>query len=106
MQVVNRDQVQKLIRESDPMVIEALSAQYFEQGHLPHAHQINVDELEAKRHLLPANKERPVVVYCANKACKNSAELGLQLQQLGYTKVLKYEDGKADWKAAGLPLER
>lgn len=106
MQVVNREQVRSFIGQGDTLVIEVLPAQYFEQGPLPRAIQINTDELETKKSLLPADKTKSIVVYCANKACKNSTELGLKLSALGYTSVFKYEDGKADWENAGFPLER
>lgn len=106
MQVITREQVRTLIEQGNTTIIEALPAQYFDQGHLPKALQINVDELDAKKNLLPSDKTKAVVVYCANKACKNSTELALKLSALGYANVFKYEDGKADWENAGLTLER
>ncbi|HEU4613896.1 MAG TPA: rhodanese-like domain-containing protein, partial [Kofleriaceae bacterium] len=51
-------------------------------------------------------KSDPIVVYCASATCKNSHEAALALSELGYANVRVYAEGKADWEAAGLPLER
>jgi rhodanese-related sulfurtransferase len=45
-------------------------------------------------------------VYCANLECANSDLAAERLLALGYHDVRVYAGGKADWVAAGLPLER
>jgi len=45
------------------------------------------------------------VVYCASGPCQNSGIAAWRLAQLGYTNVLDYHEGKAEWIAAGLPME-
>jgi rhodanese-related sulfurtransferase len=47
-----------------------------------------------------------VVLYCADLECYNSHRAAERLAAMGYTQVQIYEGGKADWHAAGLPLER
>ena len=44
------------------------------------------------------------MVYCASAECHASDEAARQLVELGYSRVRHYVGGKADWKAAGLPL--
>jgi rhodanese-related sulfurtransferase len=51
------------------------------------------------------DKHAPVVVYCASATCKNSHQAAEALIAIGYEDVHVYVEGKADWKAAGLPLE-
>jgi len=55
--------------------------------------------------LLP-NKQREVVVYCANVACTASGDVARKVTAQGYTNVDHYAAGKADWMAAGLPVKR
>jgi rhodanese-related sulfurtransferase len=47
----------------------------------------------------------PVVVYCASDTCKSSHQVAKLLEDVGYTDVRVYVGGKADWQAAGLPVE-
>lgn len=47
-----------------------------------------------------------IVVHCASTECRNSGIAVSELEQLGYTRVPEYVEGKKDWIPAGLPLER
>jgi rhodanese-related sulfurtransferase len=51
------------------------------------------------------DRDRAVIVYCANTACPNSGILARRLEQLGYVDVSAYEGGKQDWIEAGRPVE-
>jgi rhodanese-related sulfurtransferase len=87
-------------------LVEALAPLYYEDAHLPGAINIphdRVDELAPK--LLP-DKDARIVVYCANGPCQNSEIAATRLAKLGYTSVVDYHEGKAEWIAAGLPVER
>ena len=86
-------------------LIEALGPVYYEDAHLPGAINIpheQVDELAPS--LLP-DKDAQLVVYCADGPCRNSGFAARRLEQLGYTNVRDYHEGKAEWIAAGLPTE-
>jgi rhodanese-related sulfurtransferase len=103
--VITRDQLSAAIDAGSVTVVETLGPHYFEQGHLPGA--INVPHTEVAElapSLLP-DKDAPIVVYCSNTQCQNSAIAQGELRRLGYTNVRKYPEGKQDWEAAGLPLE-
>ncbi len=105
---ITRTELQALIdADADAVtVVEALPAEYYEQGHLPGA--INIPHTEV-RDLAPAllpDKDAPIVVYCANLPCPNSEVAARVLTKLGYTDVREYAEGKDDWTAAGLPLEQ
>ncbi|WP_370523943.1 rhodanese-like domain-containing protein [Cellulomonas sp. APG4] len=45
-------------------------------------------------------------MYCSGPACGRSTSTATAFSALGYTDVRVYTGGKADWFAAGLPLER
>jgi rhodanese-related sulfurtransferase len=95
----------KLEAGEELILVEALGPAYYEEAHLPGAINIpheQVDELAPS--LLP-DKQAQIVVYCASGPCRNSGIAAGRLEQLGYTNVRDYHEGKAEWIAAGLPTE-
>ena len=60
---------------------------------------------ELAQTLLP-DKHQEIVVYCANVACHASGDVARELTRLGYDRVSHYAGGKADWRAAGFPIEQ
>lgn len=93
---------QKMERGDDFVLLETLAPEEFEKGHLPGARNLppdRVEELAAER--IPS-KDAEVVVYCASADCDASVKTARKLEELGYTNVVDYEGGKADWKAADL----
>jgi rhodanese-related sulfurtransferase/DNA-binding MarR family transcriptional regulator len=74
----------------------------FAQGHLPHALNIPLGELERRLSELPADRE--VIAYCRGPYCVLSFEAVAALRARGY-RVRRLEDGYPEWKAAGLPIE-
>src|SRR5687767_4789387 len=103
---ITRDEIKRKLDNRDRVVlIEALPAKYFEQSHLPGALNIPHDNVDALASRLLPDKSIEIVVYCASATCKNSAIAAQRLTELGYRDVREYTDGKADWIAAGFPVE-
>ncbi len=104
---ISRTDLLARIEAGDPIVIvEALGPMYYDDAHLPGARNLphdRVDELAAE--VLP-DRDAVVVVYCSNTACQNSVVASRRLEQLGYSNVLEYVEGKQDWIEAGLPVEQ
>lgn len=97
---------QRIARNSNLVLVEALPAKYFEDWHLPRATHLPHDQV---RELAPArlpDKTAEIVVYCASETCQNSHIAARQLASLGYSRVFVYAGGKSDWSDAGLPIER
>ena len=103
---ITRTEVQALIDAGAVTLVEALPAEYYEQGHLPGAINIPHTEVRELAPTLLPDKDAQIVVYCANEPCPNSGIATHVLRKLGYTNVRDYEAGKADWVEAGLPLEQ
>jgi rhodanese-related sulfurtransferase len=60
---VDRDELQRLVREEDAQLVEVLPKEEYEEEHLPGAINIALRDLDRDaRHRLDAS--RPVVVYC------------------------------------------
>jgi rhodanese-related sulfurtransferase len=93
------------MKEGTITLIEALPAPHYAAGHLPGA--INVPgELTAQDAArIAPDRDRTVVVYCSGPGCGRSKVTAAAWIHAGYTDVRVYVGGKADWFAAGLPME-
>ena len=96
----------RMAANSRLVILEALGERYWREAHLPGALLFPHDQVDRLAPALLPDKDAEIVVYCANKACQNSKVAAHRLSALGYTNVAAYEDGKADWIEAGLPVER
>ena len=52
------------------------------------------------------SNEREIMVYCSEATCDDSELLAKELYLLGFTKLLVFKGGFAEWSGAGLPVER
>lgn len=95
----------KLDAGEDLVLVEALPEKHWAKGHIPGALNLPHDRIQALAPALLPEKDREVVVYCANTDCRNSEIAAEALADLGYAKVREYVEGKADWESAGYPLE-
>lgn len=89
----------------DLVIVEALGPMYYEDAHIPGAINIPHTEVDDLAPKLLLDKDAEIVVYCSNGPCANSGIASGRLEQLGYTNVADYHEGKQDWIAAGLPTE-
>jgi len=98
-------ELQDELEKGEVTLVEALGPQYYEDGHIPGAINIAHTEVQELAPSLLPDKDAPIVVYCASGPCQNSDLAARQLERLGYTNVRDYHEGKAEWVAAGHPLE-
>ena len=75
----------------------------FAAGHLPYARSLPLSELKKRLDELPKNK--PVVAYCRGPFCMMAKEAVVILHRRGY-RAFKLDDGVAEWRARGLPVEQ
>ena len=106
LETIDRDELSRRVEAGEGIVlVDALPPMSFARGRLPGAINIQPDWVDERaRHRLP-NLDAEIVVYCAGPDCLSSVEVGERLAELGYRRVRHYPGGKADWVAAGLPLE-
>jgi rhodanese-related sulfurtransferase len=103
---ITRDELKARLDAGESLtLVEALPPKYYADTHLPGAINIPHDRVDALAPGRLQDKEAAIVVYCANAPCKNSGLAAARLEQLGYRNVRDYHEGKADWIAAGLPVE-
>ena len=107
MQTIDRAELHRWMDEGrDFALVDVLATEAFRNFHLPQAINVPVDQKgfgAAIERAVPA-KDRPVVVYCHDKACHASSTAARRMEEAGYQQVYDYEAGKMDWKEAGLPV--
>ena len=104
--VISREELKAKLDRGHPVIlVEALPEKYYRHAHLPGAINIPHDQVDALAPRLLPDKTAEIVVYCANGPCRNSGIAAERLAQLGYGNVRDYHEGKADWIAAGFPVE-
>jgi rhodanese-related sulfurtransferase len=93
--------LQRLLHEEDVVVLDVRPATEYRAGHIPGAYSIPIDELTARLHELPA--EREIVAYCRGPYCVFADEAVALLRARGY-RASRLAEGFPDWRAAGFPV--
>ena len=94
----------KIDRDDHFVLVDALSEKHYTSSHLPGAINLPYEFVdEAEKVLLHKNAE--IVVYCMNTGCEASKEESRELEEMGYTNVRHFAEGKQAWMAARLPVE-
>ena len=103
---ITRNELQTRIMNKVPLVLlEALPEPYYSRGHLPGALNLPHDQVRALAGALVPEKTAELVVYCANRTCRNSHVAAATLKDMGYPNVSVFAGGKQEWEEARLPLE-
>jgi len=100
---VDRNVILKQAREGAVVVIDVRPGEEFEAGHLPYARSLPLSELKKRLKELP--KDKPLVAYCRGPFCMMANEAVALLLKQGY-RAFKLDDGVAEWRAKGLPVEQ
>ena len=90
------------VRRGEAVLLDVRPAAEFDAGHLSGAISIPHDEL--KRRLAELPKRREIVAYCRGPYCIFAIEAVKLLRSRGF-KAARIEDGVAEWRARGLPIE-
>ena len=85
-----------------PYVLDVRTQEEFAEGHVPHAKNIPVQELETRLAEVP--KDRDVVVYCQSGA--RASRAAALLHERGYGRISEMAGSMLAWRAAELPVEK
>lgn len=100
---VDRDSILERARSGEVVVIDVRPQDEFAAGHLPYARSLPLTELRKRLRELP--KDKPVVAYCRGPFCVMAKDAVALLQKRGY-RAFRLDDGVAEWRARGLPVEQ
>lgn len=102
METVDADDLRRLIRAGEVVVLDVRPPGEFEAGHVASARSIPLNELERRLRELP--KRRQIVAYCRGPYCVLSDDAVSLLQKKGF-RVARLNIGLPEWKLLGLPIE-
>jgi rhodanese-related sulfurtransferase len=97
---VSIEEVDRLLRAGDVIVIDVREEAEYHRAHLPEAVSIPLDQLEGCVAKLQAAGLR-VVTYCASAGCDRSSQAAMRLRRLGLGEVSTLDGGFPGWVASG-----
>lgn len=104
LEPMSRDELLARMKEGTATLIDVRPREEFEQGHLPGAICVPLDDVDkwAKSAKLP--KRKRVVAYCRGPYCVYAIKAVEKLEKRGIA-ASRIEDGVAEWRALGLAVE-
>jgi rhodanese-related sulfurtransferase len=105
---ISLDQFRHDVDDKNTLILDARSAPFYAQGHVPGAINLSRDDFAADYHRLRStldeSKDRPIVVYCSGGDCHDSRMVASALLSLGFSKAQVFTDGWTGWTQAGMPV--
>lgn len=89
-------------KRGEVLVIDVRPEAEFRAAHLPYARSVPLGELRSRLGEIPRSK--PVVAYCRGPFCLMAKD-ALALMHKNGIRAARLEDGVAEWRSRGLPLE-
>ncbi|TAN37276.1 MAG: rhodanese-like domain-containing protein [Verrucomicrobia bacterium] len=94
--------VRQAIETGSPKLLDARPTADFRAGHIPQAQSL---PFELATEILAAmqidlRRDQTIITYCAQSDCDEGLELALLLRRIGFTDVMLFAGGLADWRAA------
>src|SRR6266496_6179569 len=100
---ISREDLQAKINRHDKFaLVETLSQDHFQQGHLPGAVNLPPDQIHQRASQVLPDQNTEVIVYCGSPSCNASEKAAQDLERQGYKRVLRFVGGKQDWIDAGM----
>jgi rhodanese-related sulfurtransferase len=91
----------KLDRGDDFRLVMAFDGWRFQSAHIPGS--LGLGSPTAAMEVLDVREE--IVVYCTSRDCTASQVLYRALEEAGYERITRYEEGVLGWQEAGYTLE-
>ena len=103
LEIISFEQLHEGLRREEIILIDARPEIEFHAGHLPGAVSYPVDTLCYRIDEIPLGKT--LVTYCRGPYCAEADEAVILLSAYGYP-VKRLEEGIAEWRESGYPLEQ
>ncbi|MDD5304615.1 MAG: rhodanese-like domain-containing protein [Elusimicrobia bacterium] len=84
-------------------IVDVRSPEDFDEGHIPTALNIPLEDLPGMLSSLP--KDKIIVTYCGSITCQLAPKAALELAQKGF-KVMELHGGLKEWTSFGYPVEK
>lgn len=104
MKEITTKDLKKLIdANADFVLLDCRSQHYFNWEHIPGAKNLRWKYVDTQAEKLFPDKKTLIITYCDGFTCNASVRCFQNLQKAGYTNLIEYSGGIADWLAHGLP---
>ncbi len=101
-EAVDKEELLRLLKEEAVIVIDVRPELEYEQGHIPAARSVPVENL--KRRLVELPQDVEIVAYCRGPYCVYSDQAVRLLHRHGF-RARRLSEGFPEWRAAGYPVE-
>lgn len=101
LETVSRGELLARAERGEVAVLDVRPHEEFEQGHIPGAVSVPLDQLESRLRTL--RKRTDVVAYCRGPYCVLAPQAVQLLRRRGF-RARRLEDGMPEWRLAGLPV--
>ena len=102
LEAVDKEELLRLLKDEAVIIIDVRPELEYEQGHIPAARSVPVENL--KRRLAELPRDMEIVAYCRGPYCVYSDQAVRLLHRHGF-KVRRLSEGFPEWRAAGYPVE-
>lgn len=105
--VVDLPAAREIATTQSRIVFDARKIADYDKGRIPGAFALPHSEVDQYfPPLIPLLiDDQPIMTYCSSKDCDEALELAKYLRKNGYTNVVVFLGGFAEWTAAGFPVE-
>ena len=102
LEAVDKEELLRLLKDEAVIIIDVRPELEYEQGHIPAARSVPVENL--KRRLAELPRDMEIVAYCRGLYCVYSDQAVRLLHRHGF-KARRLSEGFPEWRAAGYPVE-
>lgn len=88
----------------EPFILDVRTNEERARGFVPGSVQIHISQLPDRLGELPADKDKPILIYCGTGHV--SAVAAAYLRALGYREVKNLNGGFRAWLELGLPVQK
>ena len=102
MKEITTQELFELMKSNKPFILlDCRGVDYFNWEHLPNAVNLRWKYVEDKASKLLPSKDKLIITSCDGFTCNSSIRCYKNLVKMGYTNIMEYSGGVADWKAHG-----
>ena len=102
LEAIDATELLARLQDESVIVLDVRPQEEHHAGHIPGAHSVPLERLEAYLQHIPEDRE--VIAYCRGPYCVFSDEAVALLHSRGY-RARRLTQGLPDWRAAGMPVE-
>jgi rhodanese-related sulfurtransferase/DNA-binding transcriptional ArsR family regulator len=101
-EAVDKEELLRMLKDEAVIIIDVRPELEYEQGHIPAARSVPVENLKRRLAELPRDVE--IVAYCRGPYCVLSDQAVRLLHRHGF-RARRLSEGFPEWRAAGYPVE-